>query len=146
MSDQRIKRNTPLRGLACAAVAAVGLTALAGGASAQPYDDEDYGYAPPTASADVIVHARPRSLGRDSATGAPIEWVSASRVVRYDDLDLSRRWGVREFRARVVHAAQDACTELDDNYLVTTPDDKVCVRSAVRRALHEVPYGPDDAE
>ncbi|HEX4182423.1 MAG TPA: UrcA family protein [Caulobacteraceae bacterium] len=124
-------------GLKTCAAAAFGL-ALAGPAAAQPYhspyDDDPY-------TTSGITVTAPPSTERDAATGAPIEWVSASRVVRYDDLDLNRGWGVRELRARIARAARSACDELDNAYPITASDSPPCVRNAIRQAMYEVPSG-----
>lgn len=125
------------RGLALAAGAAFGLT-LASSAAAQPYGDR-YDNDPSTMSGIVVT--APPSTERDSATGAPIEWVSASRVVRYGDLDLSRHWGRHELHARIERAARSACDELDSAYPVTAADSPPCVREAVRQAMYEIPTG-----
>ena len=119
----------------CAATA-LGL-AIAGPAGAQPgyYDDSGLYY-----PGGVTVTAPP-SHQRDSATGAPIEWVSASRVVYYDDLDLSQYWGVRELRARVARAARAACDELDTAYPIDAPNNPPCVREAIRDAMDRTPIG-----
>ena len=102
-------------------LASFGLAITAPMASAQPgygrYDDDRNA----STFGDVIVTA-PRSMQRHSATGAPIEWVSSSRRVRYGDLDLSRRWGVRELHTRVARAARAACDDLDASYPITAPD------------------------
>lgn len=120
----------------CAA-AAFGL-ALAGPAAAQsyhnPYDDDPY-------TTSGITVTAPPSHERDSATGAPIGWVSASRVVRYDDLDLSRGWGMRTLHARIERAARSACDELDNAYPITASDSPPCVREAVRQAMYQIPPG-----
>jgi UrcA family protein len=123
------------------AVAAFGLTAVAStSAFAQPgygrYDDDPY------TTSGVVVTA-PRHADRDSATGAPIEWVSASRVVRYGDLDLNRAWGQRELHARIVRAARSACNQLDDAYPITASDSPPCVRAAVRQAMYQIPTSDD---
>jgi UrcA family protein len=131
--------NTPLasRCLSVAAAAAFGL-ALTAAAQAQPgygrYDND------PDTVGGVTVTA-PRFHDRDSATGAPIEWVSTSRAVRYGDLDLSRPWGARELRARITRAARSACDELDSAYPLTAADSPPCVRNAIRQAMYNVPGG-----
>jgi UrcA family protein len=123
----------PRRLSLCAA--ALGL-ALAAPAAAQPgqYGDDPYTLSGVTVTA-------PAHHQRDSATGAPIEWVSTSRVVRYGDLDLGRRWGVRELRARVERAARSACNELDSAYPIAASDTPPCVRDAVRQAMASAPIG-----
>jgi UrcA family protein len=105
-------------------------------------------YAPAPAYADeaptvgeVIVRAPYRRSERDPATGAPIERVSTSRIVRYGDLDLTTDVGVHELRYRIVRAAHDACDSLDRHYDVMDAGDHQCVSDAVRNAMHDAPIG-----
>jgi UrcA family protein len=106
-------------------------------AYAPPADYEDAG---PTVGEVIIVAPRHRSE-RDSATGAPIERVYASRRVRYDDLDLTSDWGVRTLHARVVRAAETACNYLDRRYATLDQEDHSCVDDAVRDAMRQAPLG-----
>jgi UrcA family protein len=118
----------------CAATALA--LAMAAPVAAQPgyghYDND------PDTLGGVTVTA-PRHQERDSATGAPIEWASTSRVVRYGDLDLSRRWGVHELRVRIARAARSACDELDTTHPIDAPNNPPCVRNAIRSALADSP-------
>ena len=99
-------------------------------------------YAPgPTVGEVIIVAPYRHRRETDPATGAPIERISASRRVRYDDLDLNSDWGVNELRHRVVRAAHDACDSLDRHYDVLDADDGACVADAVRDAMHQAPIG-----
>ena len=124
--------------LGCCAAAGLALT-LATPAGAQPgdYDRYDTG---PSYPGGVTVTAPP-FRERDSATGAPIEWVSASRAVRYDDLDLSRSWDAHVLRARVARAARAACDQLDAFYPIDAPNNPPCVRNAIRDAMDRTPIG-----
>ena len=156
--------------LSLAAVAATSLSMAFGAAPAQAQyaDDPPYGYDHPAPAYDppadpyyarayadqgptvgevvVIAPYRHRSE-RDPATGAPIERVSASRVVRYSDLDLTTDWGVHELHYRIVRAAEDACDSIDRHYDVMEPGDRACVADAVRDAMRQAPigYGSDAA-
>ena len=123
---------------ACAATAlALAVTAPVAAQPGYSHYDGD-----PDTMSGVVVTA-PRHQQRDSATGAPIEWVSTSRVVRYGDLDLSRRWGVHELRVRIERAARSACDELDTAYPVSASDTPPCVRDAVRDAMAQAPIGDE---
>jgi UrcA family protein len=102
------------------------------------YDQPGYSAEEATTVGGVIVRA-PRRERRDPATGAPIEWVSASRVVRYDDLDLDTGWGAHALRVRIERAAHDACDELESRYVTVDSDDTACERNAVRDALYQTP-------
>ena len=144
--------------IALGGIAALGL-AFAGVAVAQDYDSTaSYseqptydrpanGYADPsygeTRMGEVIVRA-PRRAERDPATGATIDTVTATREVRYDDLDLNSRWGAHVLRVRIDRAAQDACEELEQRYTIVRPDDSTCVRRAVQEAVYQTPLGDDD--
>jgi UrcA family protein len=138
----------PYRLALCAAVAA-GLALAAPGlrAQAQDYGRDNGGYDNGQQYDDnggVTVTAEPRARReyRDPYTGAPYERVTASRVVRYADLNLHSRRGVRELKARVERAAEDACDELENSNTISAPDDPPCVPTAVRRAMYRVPI-PD---
>jgi UrcA family protein len=150
-------------------LAAAGLSVgLAAPAQAQYADDPPYAYAPPAPAyyppppayyppaaaayapppayaaptvGEVIIRAPYRRSERDAATGAPVERVSASRVVSYTDLDLTTDWGVHELHYRIVRAAQDACDSIDRHYDVMEPGDRECVANAVRDAMHQAPIG-----
>jgi UrcA family protein len=133
--------------LALCAAAAAGLALAAPGlpAHAQDYGYDNGGYGEQYVDEDngVTVTAEPeRREYRDPYTGAPYERVTASRVVSYADLNLHSRWGVRELKARVQRAAEDACDELENSNTISAPDDPPCVPTAVRRALYRVPI-PD---
>jgi UrcA family protein len=129
--------------LALCATAAAGLALAAPGLPAQA---KDYGYDNgqyADEDSGVTVTAEPRLREyRDPYTGAPYERVTASRVVSYADLDLNSRWGVRELKARVQRAAEDACDELENSNTISAPDDPPCVPTAVGRAMYRVPM-PD---
>ena len=133
--------------LAGVALAGLGLALAAAPARAQDptYDgpgyQRDYGPAYDRASYrddgdEIVIRARP--LGRSSTTGAPIERVSASRLVRYRDLDIDSPSGARELHYRIERAARDACQELDDRYPNAMSDNGDCVGDAVRNAEHDV--------
>jgi UrcA family protein len=128
--------------LALCAAAAAGLALAAPGlpAQAQDYGGYDNGSQYVDEDSGVTVTAEPRLREyRDPYTGAPYERVTASRVVSYADLNLNSRWGVRELKARVQRAAEDACYELENSNTISAPDDPPCVPTAVRRALYRVP-------
>jgi UrcA family protein len=90
---------------------------------------------------EVVVIAPYHRAERDPATGAPIERVSTSRVVHFDDLDLTSDYGVHELHYRIVLAARDACDSLDRHYDVMDPGDGSCVARAVVDAMHQAPIG-----
>ena len=111
------------------ATGAIALT-LATSASAQYY-------AGPTE--DVIVRA-PHYGPQRSEIGAPIQNVSFSREVRFDDLDLRTVWGARVLRSRLRQTALNLCRQLDNQY-VTLDDNRSCYRAAYEDAMMQA----DDA-
>jgi len=111
------------------ATGAVALT-LAASASAQDY-------ASPTEQ--VIVRA-PHYGPQRSDIGAPIESVSMSREVRFDDLDLRTVWGARVLRSRLRETALNLCRQLDNQY-ITLDSNRSCYRDAYEDAMMQA----DDA-
>jgi UrcA family protein len=157
-----ISKRLPL--LAAAGVAAF----LLAGASASAQDyygsaDDDYGPPPPAAydqgpgydqygpneqygsTEEVIVTApRPRFEPR-SEIGAPIENVSLSRDVRYDDLDLTTPEGARELRERIRFTAQQECRQLDTMYPIAADGSPPCYRTAVEDGMQQADEAIDRA-
>jgi len=88
-------------------------------------------YAGPTE--DVIVRA-PHYGPQRSEIGAPIQNVSLSREVRFDDLDLRTVWGARVLRNRLRQTALNLCRQLDNQY-VTLDDNRSCYRAAYEDAM-----------
>lgn len=137
-------------GCAATAAATLGLS-FAGHATAQTYynqpaydqrgDTADYDAAPSVG--EIVV--RPTYRDDRDENGVPTERVYASRVVRFDDLDLSTRWGVHELHARVVRAATDACNELDNLYpsgrYPMNSNDGDCKARSIRHAMADAPIG-----
>lgn len=116
-----------------AAAASLALTLNVAPAHAQTYyDNGDDAYT----TSGVTVYA-PRIVGR-SEIGAPIEETEASRVVRFDDLNLDTRWGAHVLRTRIERAANEACNELDQDYPVDAGDNPPCRQTAVDRAMDRV--------
>ncbi|HEY2446755.1 MAG TPA: UrcA family protein [Rhizomicrobium sp.] len=112
---------------------AFGLALLAGGAvpaSAQPYD-QAYGPAPPE-SVEVIA---PRITVDSHRLNGPLERVSMSSEVRYDDLDVGTRQGARELRHRVISEAHNVCERLAEAYPFHTLQGDHCFRQAADNAL-----------
>jgi UrcA family protein len=100
-------------------------------AAAQPNQSTDTR----TADADngpEIVIVEP--LRQRSMIGAPIQTVSLSRHVSYQDLDLNSPNGAYEFRQRIRTAAHAICNKLAFRYPVGTPDTRGCYKSAETQA------------
>ena len=75
--------------------------------------------------------------GQRSEIGAPIEYRSISREVRFDDLDLTTRGGAHELRARVRETARALCERLNVRYPVATSDSPPCFSTAVSDAMDQ---------
>jgi UrcA family protein len=114
---------------------AIGLTFTAT-ALAQEYDR--YGnrvvYQDNSAPDEITVYA-PRHHQERSAIGAPIEEVSLSQPVRYDDLDLTNDRGIHRFHERIAATAREICRRLETRYPVDIADGQPsCYRSAMESA------------
>jgi UrcA family protein len=85
---------------------------------------------------EVIVRA-PQYGPQRSDIGAPIENVSLSREVRFDDLDLRTSGGANALRDRVRQAALNLCQQLENQY-VAIDDNRPCYRTAYDDAMDQV--------
>ena len=115
-----------------ATAALLALASVVSPASAQ----DGYGYGPPP---DEIYVYGPRPAPERSGIGAPIETVSLSDAVRFDDLDLRTDWGAEELRERILYTASNLCRALDAAYptsgYLPTSDSPPCYRTAVDDAM-----------
>ena len=64
--------------------------------------------------------------------------ISQSVVVKYGDLDLNTRTGVKTLHARLRTAAREVCAPSDGRALADTGDYDACVSNAVTRAVSDV--------
>jgi UrcA family protein len=130
---------TPARKLMLCAATAASFAAAAPLTAVHAQSAYPYGYQ--TGPDNEITVYGSRRQERDSATGAPIENVEASRVVYYGDLDLNSREGAHALRMRVARAANAACDDLDAMYPISTSDSPPCRRTAYRDAMGQTPVG-----
>ena len=81
---------------------------------------------------DLITVSAPAAkvVGRDGATGAPIEQVTITSRVQADPAALRTDYGALMLNYSVLDAARKACTEAD----AFADDDGTCVRGAVDSA------------
>ena len=83
----------------------------------------------------------PHREGERSAIGAPIEDVSISRPVRYDDLDLRTDRGVHELKRRILHTADGLCRRLDvvypGRFYPPTSDNLPCRQTVIEDAMEQ---------
>ena len=94
-----------------------------------------------TASSEKIEVYAPNFRVERSPLNGPVNKISLSREVRYDDLDLRTARGVRELRLRVHDMARDVCSQLEEAYSVPEAPGTSCYRTAVKDAMWRV----DDA-
>jgi UrcA family protein len=90
---------------------------------------------------DVTV-SPPQGYAFNPAGLVPIVTVSQSRLVHYEDLDLSTQDGADTLRNRIYAAARSICNRLNFQYPATyqgvndgPPIDPDCYRGAINRAL-----------
>jgi UrcA family protein len=76
-----------------------------------------------------------QKIGRDDATGAPIELVTVSARVKFDPVTLTTNSGVALLKDDVLTAARKACYDAGPSAMA---DDSECVRSAVKSAKPQV--------
>ena len=99
-----------------------GLALVASQASAQDYQNND----------DVTVTApRFHTAPEGQRLNGPLEAVSLSTHVRYDDLNLRTWRGARELKMRVRDAAQDTCTRIAEAYPVQQAWGTSCYKTAL---------------
>lgn len=67
--------------------------------------------------------------------GGPLERVSLSGIVRYDDLNLQTREGARELRWRVNEEARAVCRNLAEAYPAYKMNGTSCYKDALENAL-----------
>jgi UrcA family protein len=75
-----------------------------------------------------------QTVGRDAATGAPIQETTVKVAVSYDPATLTTDSGVKLLKAKVVDAARQACDSADP----LTDDDGTCLREAVGSAQGQI--------
>jgi len=106
---------------------ALGIGVATASAQGTPYSNG------PTESVEVI---GPRFHADTTRLNAPLERVSLSSSVRYDDLDIATRGGAHALRWRIWNRAHEVCDRLSEVYPVyemTTA--KSCVKTAYEDAM-----------
>jgi UrcA family protein len=89
----------------------------------------------PTAKVEKVVVVGLRNRVERSRFGGQIRYVSVSRAVRFDDLDLSTPWGRAELRTRVRVMAGNLCGQLERRYPIEASRGQSCYRQAVGPAM-----------
>ena len=104
-----------------------------GSAVAQNYGSySDVAYQSPSETIEVTA---PRFHSDTQKLNGPLEKVSLSSSVRYDDLNLRSRSGARELRARIRDAAGQTCAQLADAYPVREAIGTSCYKTALENGL-----------
>jgi UrcA family protein len=111
--------------------ASVGIIVAVSAASAQDYDRNGTSDTTET----IRVYAPHALRVERQPHNGPVEKISLSRSVRYDDLDLRTRFGAHELRVRVGRAAADICSQLSDINRVPEQPGTSCYQSARQDAL-----------
>ena len=111
------------KSLAVTSLAAIFAGAIALSVPASAQDNES-----------ITVNA-PRFHGQAARLNGPLEAVSYTGVVRYDDLNLRTRRGARELRLRVRDEAQDVCTRIAEVYPVREAPGTSCYKAALSDGL-----------
>jgi len=113
-----------------------------GSAVAQNYGSySDVAYQSPSETIEVTAprfHSEvtaPRFHSDTQKLNGPLEKVSLSSSVRYDDLNLRSRSGARELRARIRDAAGQTCAQLADAYPVREAIGTSCYKTALENGL-----------
>jgi UrcA family protein len=106
----------------------------ASSAFAQDYNDPE----------SVTVTA-PHFRADSTPLNGPLERVSLSGIVRYDDLNLQTREGARELRGRVREEAQAVCQNLAQAYQVYQMNGTSCYKDALDNALVKADEAIQDA-
>jgi UrcA family protein len=75
-----------------------------------------------------------KTVGRDSATGGPIQETQKTARIQYDPVTLTTNSGVALLQDSVFETARKVCESFDP----FDPDDGTCIRNAVNSAKPQV--------
>jgi UrcA family protein len=109
---------------------AFGLTLFAASAYAQDYGAYD-GNAYQDSEGVIVTAPRFHTDADGQRLNGPLEKVSLTTHVRYDDLNLRTWRGARALKMRVRDAAQDTCTRIAEAYPVYQQFGTSCYKSAL---------------
>ena len=110
---------------------AIGVVIAASAAHSQDRDRAT-GYDNP--STETIEVIGPRLRVERSPMNGPVQRISFSRLVRYDDLNLRTSSGARELRVRIRDTAHDICAQLAAAYPIPEASGTSCYRTALQDA------------
>jgi UrcA family protein len=112
---------------------AIGLALAASSANAQDYGRYDNGAYSNDENIQVIAPRFDTNADGQRLNG-PLEKISLSTNVSYDDLNLRTRRGARELKMRVRDAAQSTCARLAEAYPVEQAFGTNCYKTALQNA------------
>jgi UrcA family protein len=90
------------------------------------------------ADPDEITVSAPnvKTVGRDEATGAPIQDITENASIKYDPVTLTTNSGVALLKDSVLQAALKVCNSI--TFSMSDEDDGTCVRDAIKSAQAQV--------
>ena len=127
-------RISPLMASALGAALAVGVC----GFIVPPASAQDYGPAYESNPPESVIVTAPRLRIDSHKLNGPLERVSMSTAVRYDDLDLGTWSGDQELRRRIRDEAHNICDSLADAYPFYELQGEHCFRTALNNAMAQV--------
>jgi UrcA family protein len=113
------------------------LAAMAGAAivAASAASAQDYDRGRDSTTETIKVYAPHHFTVERRPGNGPVQKISLSRTVRFDDLDLRTGSGARELRARVSEAASAVCSQLADISRIPEQPGTSCFKEAKQDAL-----------
>ena len=99
---------------------------------------------PKTVSVEVSITTR--VLTGRTGVEAPVDHVTLTHLVSYEDLDLTTQAGVQELRRRVAETARFACEQLDQLYPRQSESVAVCTEAAIQETETQVDAAINAAE
>lgn len=106
---------------------------------------QDYGPAYESGPPESVIVTAPRLHIDSHRLNGPLERVSMSTTVRYDDLDLGTWSGDRELRRRVRDEARNICDRLAGAYPFYQLQGQRCFRTALNNAMAQANVAIYDA-
>jgi UrcA family protein len=94
---------------------------------------------------ESVTVTAPHFRADSTPLNGPLERVSLSGVVRYDDLNLQTRGGASQLRWRVREQARAICTNLAEAYPVYQANGASCYKTALDNALVKADEAIQDA-
>ncbi len=139
-----MQTNPSTRSVRMALLAAGALTLFATSANAQEYGDNGATTYQDGSDENIEVTVPPYRPQHDEL-GAPYRYLSLSKQVHFEDLDLRTEDGAQALRTRVRYTAGQLCRQLDARYPTTAPNSPPCYTNAVADAMQQADIAISDA-